>query len=214
MGTSGDPQKAAAAKKAAKRRPTTMDHLRGKKKIERKVYVHLDPAISEAFDEVNERLEAMRADHRDRRLNAAQRGLLNEDFDRMLDDEMSVMEREWDEASEALDKTTAIVLMRSPGRKKYEALLNEHPATEEQNAEHQKEHNADAPYNAETFGPALISLCAAEPEMTPEEAQELVDEWNLNEAMLLFVGALEVCQMTQVSHLGKGSGRTSASMKS
>jgi hypothetical protein len=49
--------------------------------------------------------------------------------------------------------------------------------------------------------------------MTPEQAQELVDEWNLNEAMLLFIGALEVCQQTQVSHLGKGSGRISASSK-
>lgn len=212
MATSGNPAKAAAAKHSKK--PVTFDHLRGKKPIERKVYVHLDPALSEAFDDVDGRLDELRRDHRERRLRAANTAAgLTDVFERMLEDEIGVVEREWAEADAALQDSTVVVLMRSPGRKRYEALVNEHPPTEEQNAESQREHKQDAPYNAETFGPALVAACAVEPELTEEQAQSLIDDWNLNEAMLLVIGALEVCQATQVSHLGKGSGRTSVSTR-
>lgn len=216
MGTSGNPAKKAAAKTAAAARPLTFDHLQSKKKpITRNVYVHLDSEISEAFDEVDGRYDSMVSDHRERRLQAAAKPQgLTAGLEAALQDEMEVMQKEWDAANEALQETTVVVRMKSPGRKKYEALLLEHPATDEQNEKHNKDHGSNAPYNAETFGAALVSLCAVEPVMTEEQAQQLIDEWNLNEAMLLFTGALEVCHASQVSNLGKGTGRTSGSTRS
>lgn len=114
--------------------------------------------------------------------------------------------------SDDSDETVDIVL-QSIGRKRYEALMTEHPATKEQNAEAKKETGEEAPYNVETFPIALISACALEPIMTEEQVQQVWDEWNSAEVMELFFAALEVTTARRHG-LGKESGVTSDSEKS
>lgn len=81
-----------------------------------------------------------------------------------------------------------VVRLRAIGSKAYDTLVSMHPP----NAEQKKE---GATYNPDTFGPALISACALEPSMTPNEAKELweSEEWSRGEVMELFVAAVEVC---------------------
>lgn len=81
-----------------------------------------------------------------------------------------------------------VVTLRAIGSKAYDVLVGMHPPTADQKRE-------GATYNPDTFGPALISACALEPHMTPNEAKELweSEEWSRGEVMELFVAAVEVC---------------------
>lgn len=81
-----------------------------------------------------------------------------------------------------------VVTLRAIGSKAYDVLVGMHPPTAEQKKD-------GATYNPDTFGPALISACAIEPRMTPNEAKELweSEEWSRGEVMELFVAAVEVC---------------------
>ena len=81
-----------------------------------------------------------------------------------------------------------VVTLRAIGSKAYDVLVGMHPPTAEQKKE-------GATYNPDTFGPALISACAVNPPMTPNEAKELweSEEWSRGEVMELFVSAVEVC---------------------
>jgi|GEM_PF-2201363 len=81
-----------------------------------------------------------------------------------------------------------VVTLRAIGSKSYDVLVGMHPPTAEQKKD-------GASYNPDTFGPALISSCAASPLITPNEAKELweSDEWSRGEVMELFVAAVEVC---------------------
>lgn len=113
-----------------------------------------------------------------------------------------------DESEETVD-----IVLQSIGRKRYEALMQEHPPTKAQNAEAQKETGEDAPYNLETFPVALVAACAIEPKMTDEQVQQIWDDWNSAEVMELFFAALEVTTARR-NGLGKESGQTTDSGKS
>lgn len=81
-----------------------------------------------------------------------------------------------------------VVILRAIGSKSYDVLVGMNPPTAEQKKE-------GASYNPDSFGPALISACAASPLITPNEAKEIweSDEWSRGEVMELFVAAVEVC---------------------
>ena len=111
------------------------------------------------------------------------------------------------------DNATFDIVLQSIGRKRYEALMQEHKPTRQQNAEAQKETGEDAPYNVDTFPIALIAACSVEPVMTDEQVQQIWDEWNSAEVMDLFFAALEVTTARRQG-LGKESGETTDSEKS
>ena len=77
--------------------------------------------------------------------------------------------------------------MRAIGSKAYDVLVGMHPPTPDQKRE-------GATYNPDSFGPALISMCSANPRMTPNEAKELweSDEWSRGEVMEIFMASVEV----------------------
>lgn len=108
-------------------------------------------------------------------------------------------------AEEALEASTLRITLQSIGRKRYEELVSEHPPTEAQNKESEEATGQPAPYNTDTFPPALIAASAVDPEMTVEQATELWDEWNTGELMELFFVAIEVNTQRRVG-LGKESG--------
>ena len=81
------------------------------------------------------------------------------------------------------------VKAKSLSFKAYDALLGEHPPTDEQ-----KKKNAS--YNVDTFAPALLAACLVEPTLTDEEAAELwvSPEWSKGELSDLFLFCVDLNQ--------------------
>ncbi len=178
-----------------------LDRLKSKKGLVRRIPVYLDSEAILAYEEAQAEVDDLTEDD-SRRPEAVGRLA---------------------EAKAALGESTVTLVLRRPevtyddedgvtrtlrGRQAYEWLMENHPPTDEQNAQSQAEHSVNAPYDADTFAPALIAACCDDPKMTPEEADELISEWTLPEVMVVFSAAMEICNTSQVGPLGKGSGRT------
>lgn len=176
----------------ASRRPATFDHLKKKDKLRQVVSIPLDGDAVEAFDQATSNLERAR--------------LLGES------DSLEALQELVDRAKEAVEDTSVRMVFQSIGRKAYDALLMAHPPTEEQVAEFQDENRqkdgspgkGKPPYNIETFAPALIAASCVDPELTPEQVEELWDEWNSTELAELWMAALAVNTQRRVVHLGNG----------
>jgi hypothetical protein len=105
-----------------------------------------------------------------------------------------------DEAESAVRESTLLMRLRAlprDGEHSYKVLMAEHPPTAEDNAEAAEESDdpkAKARWHAETFGPALVSACLIEPEVTVEQATEWASEWNDAEWNGLVWAAISVNQ--------------------
>lgn len=117
-------------------------------------------------------------------------------------------EEVWDEYRRQIADNTVTMTFESLPRRDYDALLDAHPASEEQKKKAKKEASEEPVWNAETFVPALIAASCIEPKMTPGEVTELIDEWNQAEIMDLFMAALLVNTQKRIPALGKGYGPT------
>lgn len=84
-------------------------------------------------------------------------------------------------------ETIVVFTFKSIGRLNYDELVSQHPPTKEA-----KKDGAD--FNAETFPPALLAAACSDPEISLEEAVDMFDDpdWNNAELRALFFGALEV----------------------
>lgn len=124
--------------------------------------------------------------------------------------------------------TTATFKFASIGRAGWEKVLDDHQATDEQQAEHRHAQVArDVPqllitslrWNRDTFPPALIAASCIEPEMTVAQAQALWDDpaWSAVECNKLFESAKvandPLLEETRAS-LGKDSPSTTSSATS
>lgn len=125
-------------------------------------------------------------------------------------------------ARQAAEEATVTFRLRSIGRKRFEALLQEHPPTDEDIAEVAEQFPVDAQapgevqakqraeqraarpaYHAETFAPALLAKVCYDPVLDEAEWSELMDEWNTAEVMELFLQAMSVCSSRRVVPLGE-----------
>lgn len=172
--------------KAPPRRPLTFDHLRAKQPLEKRVQVVLSQEALEAYEEAQQALDRARLTKGD--VEAAQ--------------------TRYDTAKAKVTEQTVELRFRSIGRRRYEELVRAHPPTAEQEEEQKEAGGQAPPYNPDTFAPALIAASCVEPEMTSEEAQQLLDEWTTGEALQLFATALEVSTQRRVVDLGKASNGT------
>jgi len=121
------------------------------------------------------------------------------------------------EAQDALDEAEAVlaeavVTFRFKGINpaEYDALVEEHPATEDQKRKARKDNDTAPVVNLDTFKPALVAASCVEPEMDYEQAQMLWKDgnWNQKELADLFDGAWGASRGRRVPALGKGFGRT------
>lgn len=202
-------KKAASAKKAVNgRKPATFDRLKSKKGLTRQVPVHLDAEVLEEYEQAKAELDLLSNTAVVERTTEAQQQATRDRFDA---------------AKTALEETTEYVTIRPPrveveeevgddgdtitralkGRVAYEYLLNENQASEEANEAHKAEHGSPAPYDADTFPPALVAACSDD-DLTAENWADLFEEWTLNEVMAVFTAALEVCNASSVGRVGKG----------
>lgn len=113
-----------------------------------------------------------------------------------------------DAAEKALEPSVVWFEFRSIGRKAYDDLVKQHPPGEAENKEHLEQYKVPAPYNAESFAPALIAASLVEPALTVEQVQELFEDeaWNGAEIIQLWQAAQEVNSTRRVVELGKGRG--------
>lgn len=165
-------------------RPATFDHLRKKAPVRKTLWIPID---SEAVEALNEAIEAREV--------AEGAG-----------EPLEAFQTAEEAAREAVAASSVRMVFQSIGRKRYDALLHEYPPTDKQNEEHLAQHGVKAPYDIDKFAPALIAASCIEPEMTPEQVEELFDEWNQAEIFDLYTAALEVNTTRRVVDLGKAYG--------
>jgi hypothetical protein len=174
--------KTTQTEKTTQPRPATRDHLTSRKKPMTKfVEILLDPDALDIYERAQERLGEATADTR------------------------AAIQRDVDDARAAVIEATVTMKFQSLGRKRYEALIAEHPATEKQNEQALKETNTEAGYNLDTFPPALIQASCIEPELSLEDVQAIYDSWNSAELMTLFFAALEVNTQRRTADFLSGS---------
>lgn len=167
-------------------RPATRDHLLSlKKPASKKVTLLLDPVAMEDYDAAREALGEATSDNRTER------------------------EKALEDAKAALAEASVTMRFQSIGRKKYDALIDAHPATDEQKADAKKQGVDEMPaYNIETFPPALIQASCADPELSEDDVQQIYDDWNNAEIFELFMAALEVNTVRRTGDLGNVFGPT------
>lgn len=209
-------------------RPSTTDHLQ-KKPLERRVRVYLDDEPIFALEEARAELAAVEADARQvyeqrfaRVRSAAATAAELVDIDRGL---MAEMEQACEPARKAVADAEAAVLeasrvytLRSPhierdgkplrGRRAFEQLIAEHPPSDDDHDDARKaigRPEALARWHADTFTPALIAACCADPALTVEQATEMYEEWTDGEISEIFAAAIAVSQGTRQVDLGKAS---------
>lgn len=164
-------------------RPATFDHLQKKRPLEAVCHVYLtDDTVAAHRDAVAELDQA-----------------------RSTGVDVEAAEENVAKARAALEADTVTLRFRSIGRKNYDRLVADHPPTDKQVEEHQAQFGQPAPYNADTFPPALIAASCIEPKLTLTEVEQLFDEWNAAELTELFATAVAVNVHRRVVDAGKGS---------
>lgn len=90
-------------------------------------------------------------------------------------------------ADENGDSTEVRLVFQALNSVEYDKLIAAHPP--------KKGKEGNEIYNADTFGPALISAVSYDPKLTYEEAHEIYhsEEWAAGEVMTLFINAQNVC---------------------
>lgn len=204
-------------------RPATKDHLTSKKPFrvwhpvvtDNELSVALE-AARKAYDDAKVIFEAARARHLNYPANAEAKAEF-EDATAALAEAIEAH----DEAREAAAEVTMYVVMKAPSMHVVEEIQRAHPPTDKEKEEWAKV--PDFPedrwpsWSQATIGPAMISACLIEPEMTEDEVREGIwenDDWNEAEKAALLAAAYSTGNRATVS-LGKVYGpiRSDASSK-
>lgn len=106
---------------------------------------------------------------------------------------------------EEIRKTGTAILLRGIGRRRFDELRLEHPATDEMRAEDKdKPEEEQRTWNPRTFWPALLAE-TAESDLKPEDWKTLVfesKEWSEAEIETLKLRAAAVSQTSRILELG------------
>lgn len=121
------------------------------------------------------------------------------------------LERRVERARAALDPFYARLVVRALPPDDMDALVAEHPPTDEDKAK-AKERGGDAAWSPATFGPALLAACVST-EDDPDKPAMSADEWSeitssgpvsSGELRYLLTTALDINDRTPDPTLGKG----------
>jgi hypothetical protein len=171
------------------KRPPVYDRQRSSKKpLSREVTVFLDDEAVVGLTKAHEGLAAAEARREALDIVLARREADGASLERLAEttDALTEAAAEVTQAQEVVQSAyddlmehhAATFKLVSIGRKRYDALVLQHPPTEGQNAENQTEFGTNAPYNVDTFPPALLEQVCIDPIMALWEWKALFD-WNL-----------------------------------
>jgi hypothetical protein len=177
-------------------RPMTFDRLKSQKKpATRSVRIALDNDVLDEFEEAKQERELAQM-------------LMPADGDNAVRaKELTEANERYRRAREALQKNSVLFKFKAVGRKKYDTIVNNHPPTDANRAEMEKQGGDpnDISWNPETFPQELISVSCVEPELSYDQVKEMFesDDWSGPELMTLFNTALIVNTQNRVADLGK-----------
>jgi len=191
----------------------TLDHLRSRKKpVLKTLWIPTDDEIASEYNRLEQEVASaemqakVRSDDKAASERAAAALMALADYEPVM------------------RKNAIKFVFRSIGRKKFDALLAQHPATdkdradalgvkEEELAAGNDLSEAELQWSPQTFPMALIAKSMVEPELTEAEILEWIDddEWGTSEVMTMFTTALQANTTHQLITLGKDSRKTPAS---
>lgn len=159
-----------------------------RKPRETTTYVVLDHGLLARHDELSRELRMAKVtDERENRTPEAPR-----------------IQAELDDIEQEIHEAAVPFRFRAMPRREYRELLEEH-----------KDPSGAKRWNEDTFPPALIAACAVDPEMTLEQATTVYDEWDDNQASVLFAAAFMVNEgESKIPFTVRSSGATRDSEKS
>lgn len=171
-----------------------------KKPLTTRVEVINDPEFAEKWQAAKTALEAAQSR-----------------FDRTASEDNSASlaeaQNNLDDLADEHAKATVTFVFQAIGRKRFEALSAEYPATKEQIKEARRiDPHARLQFDYEAFSKALIAESLVEPTATLEDVQELFDSpaWNDGELAVLIAAAFDVNSSSKVVSVSKGSGTTTS----
>lgn len=200
---------------SAANRPTTLDHLRSTKRApESKVPLCSDVEIADAFTRAKVTETLAREALTQAKAATPRKAKAVTDAQRALDDAEAALT----EAREAAEQVTNTFRFRAIGRKRYEALKLEHPPTDKQIEQAEKD-GEPVEWNVDTFPQAIVAACMVDittgagetfPPLDEDGTKALWDDdaWTTDDLVILWNAALFVNHQSRVLDLGKGSGRT------
>jgi hypothetical protein len=117
-----------------------------------------------------------------------------------------------DEAIAAAEGASYEFVLQSISKRRFDALVQEHPPTPKQIADAEKRNLLVPDVNVDTFAPALVAACCIDPTLTLEQAQEMWEDedsdWSQGELNQLWWTARSICTASNIIDLGKGSDTT------
>lgn len=177
----------------------------GKMPREKQITVPLDDTAVETLHTAHAALVAATARvdaGRARRVNqlraadlTAEQAHLEATIDAQIDTELDPLRAALSAAEQAVKDTSRGFTFRAIGRAAYQALLEAHPAHDEDHEDVRSQGiGQKAAYHAETFAPALVQASAVDPPLADEDVAAIFsgDSWNHSEVAQLFMAALEV----------------------
>lgn len=175
-----------AERQAALKR-ATFEKLTNKKPLEHTVTILLDPQLADATDKAAQAVRDAEIEERVFRESA--------DRSAYAEKAATLKKAQAEQAAAlALARDESVELhFRAIGRLAFDDLLSKH-----------KPEPGD-PANAQwakTFLPSLVSATLVDPVLSEAEAQELMDSWNIGEAMELFNAAYMVNTSRKVADVG------------
>lgn len=147
----------------------------------------LDQTLSDRFQQVER--EAGRAKMRAENSN-----------DRQVQIDAAELARQADDLKQQIEDAYVTFTFQGISRVDYNELLEAHPPTEEHTA-------GGFEFDPDGFGPDLIAACSVDPEISPEQARRIWDEWTEAEVVRLFNAAYESNRVVKdVPFIAAGSG--------
>lgn len=184
--------------KDEKGRPVTWDHLKSsKKRPTRKIVIPLDDEMAARWQELEGRVAFAKL-----RIDT---GIEDRQVLAQVLAEQSEAKKEMDKFRSQMGDNVVMFKIQGLGRKKYSALQEDHPPTEEQK-KMARERDVMLNYNTDTFPPVLIHACLTDPDLSLKEVQEMwdSDDWTTAELLTLFNAAVEVNEQVRNVNWGKG----------
>lgn len=179
------------------KKPVTYDHLKSKKKpVYRSVWIALDSEVAEDEKEARQKVGNLKVRVKHRK----------EDPELLA--ELAQAEEDLKKLEKKLRDNSVKFTFKSLGSRKYEELVTDHQATEEQQAKAKEQEGPDAvlEFNPDTFPQELVAASLVSPKLSSSEVNELFadDNWNTSELMTLFQTALAANVGRAVIDLGNG----------